>query len=73
MGAPERLVSMNQADMTVDVPCTCTFPVRVRYSKFLSAATESGDEKAQIADDGYGWSVVTTPAAGRYVFNGSFG
>jgi hypothetical protein len=70
---PERLVSMSQADLTIDVPCACTFPVRIRYSKFLSAATETGDDRAQIADDGYGWSVVTTPAAGRYIFNGSFG
>lgn len=70
---PERLVSMNQADMTIDVPCACTFPVRVRYSKFLGAKTESGDNTARVADDGFGWTVVTTEAPGRYVFNGSFG
>lgn len=69
---PERLISMSQADMTIDVPCACTFPVRVRYSKFLTAATSSGNQ-AQITDDGYGWTRVTTPAPGQYVFNGSFG
>ena len=70
---PERLVSMSQADLTIDVPCACTFPLRVRYSKFLKAKTATGNRTAKIADDGFGWTVVTTAAPGRYVFNGSFG
>jgi hypothetical protein len=72
VAAPERLVSMTQADMIVDAPCACTFPVRVRYSRYLSAATTGGDT-ATIVDDGYGWTQVTTPVAGQYVFHGSFG
>ena len=38
---PQRLLSATQARMRVEVPCTCSFYVRVRYSKFLGATARA--------------------------------
>lgn len=65
---PEQLVSVTQAALTLEVPCACRFPVRVRYSKFLEA--KSGSASAQVSDDGTGWTVVVTSRPGRYVLSG---
>jgi hypothetical protein len=69
--APETLVSASQSQMIIDVPCTCRFGLRVRYSKFLAATIPNTTVAATVADDGTGWTVVTTPQAGRYVLQGS--
>jgi hypothetical protein len=69
--APERLLSATQSSLRIDVPCACTFHVRVRYSKFLGASTEEATPtSAVIADDGTGWTIVSTPAPGVYVLTG---
>jgi hypothetical protein len=69
--APERLLSATQSQLRIDVPCACTFHVRVRYSKFLGASTQGpGRQSAVITDDGTGWTVVETPAAGIYSLTG---
>ena len=72
---PQRLLSATQAQMRVQVPCACSFYVRVRYSKFLGAtrrARPAPSPRARLNDDGNGWTVVTTPAPGVYVFDGDF-
>lgn len=69
--APERLISITQSRMTIAVPCACTFGLRIRYSKFLNASSVSGAVDAATADDGSGWTLVTTPVPGRYVLSGS--
>jgi hypothetical protein len=83
---PATIVAGDQKSMTIQVPCKCTILVRIRYSKFLTARLEPAQRSgpstaaattsatpAQVADDGYGWTAVSTPVAGRYVLSGSFG
>ncbi len=72
--APQQLLSAGQATMRIQVPCACSFYVRVRYSKFLGAtATAAGTQTvATLADDGNGWTIVTTSAPGVYTFDGAF-
>jgi hypothetical protein len=75
VAAPERLVAATQSGLTIDVPCACSFSVRVRYSKFLGAATAPGQgatANATVTNDGAGWTVLTTPTRGRYVLHGRF-
>ncbi len=67
---PERLLSATQAQLRIQVPCACAFPVRVRYSKFLEAKDERSGRAATIENDGTGWSVVTTTRPGVYAFRG---
>jgi hypothetical protein len=71
VAAPEQLISATQSQLTVRVPCACTFKVRVRYSRFLGASVHDTDTVAKIADDGSGWVLVTTPEPGMYVFQGT--
>ena len=65
----------SQSQLTIRVPCACTFSVRVRWSKFLRAdpATAAGASpaRAQVIDDGSGYTSVTTTAPGNYVLHGS--
>lgn len=81
VGAPGTIVAHAQSSMTVRVPCACTIPVRVRWSKFLDGALVQGPPRpgelqpppvaAQVRDDGSGWTTVTAPQAGSYVLRGS--
>ncbi len=68
---PQRLVHAGQATMVISVPCACTFPVRVRYSKFLTAeiAGQPGSA-ARVRDDGLGWTTVITRRPGTYTLRG---
>lgn len=80
---PASVVAHDQKSMTVRVPCACTVAVRVRWSKFLSAVRQepapSGSgtvdahpyQRAELRDDGTGWTVLTTPRPGTYVLRGS--
>ena len=64
---PQQLLSADQAQLTIKVPCACAFPVRVRFSKFLTLRPVRGTGPAGDArDDGTGWTVLRTPAAGTY-------
>ena len=66
---PATVLHRSQARLVVNIPCACAISVRLRYSKFLEAATASG-MAATVADDGSGWTVLTTRAAGQYVLEG---
>jgi hypothetical protein len=68
---PQRVLEYSQSQLTIRVPCACTFSVRVRYSKFLRADPVAGSASAQAIDDGYGFTSVTTGAPGDYVLHGS--
>ena len=77
------MLDHDQKSMTVNVPCACTITLRLRYSKFLAAAPQqaaaSGGStadavptvRARVADDGSGWTTLTTTKAGVYVLHGS--
>lgn len=69
--APQRLVAADQKSLTISVRCACSFDLRVRYSGFLQFRTEAGTASGTVADDGSGWTTVSTPAPGTYVLSGS--
>jgi hypothetical protein len=68
--APLRVLSATQAQLRVAVPCRCTTPLRLRYSKFLTAATANGRVAGTVRDDGTGWSLLTTRRPGIYILHG---
>ena len=83
--APAPVLAFGQASMTLRVPCACTVNVRVRFSGFLSArlqttTTEDGRTilapvgpavVATLADDGSGWTRLTTTRPGTYLLAGN--
>jgi hypothetical protein len=68
---PQKVLTYSQSQLTLRVPCTCTFSVRVRWSKFLRADAVVGPATARVVDDGYGFTSVTTTAPGDYALHGS--
>jgi len=68
---PQQVLKYNQSQLTIRVPCACTFNVRVRYSKFLRARALVGKTPAVVVDDGYGYTSVTTTVSGDYVLQGT--
>lgn len=80
---PASVIAHDQKSMTLRVPCRCTLAVRVRYSRFLTAALQqrapSGrgtvdakpSQRARLVNDGSGWTVLTTQKPGIYVLRGS--
>jgi hypothetical protein len=80
---PASMIRHDQKSMTLRVPCRCTVAVRVRWSRFLTAAlqepTPSGrgtvdatpSQNADLVDDGSGWTVLTTHKPGVYLLRGS--
>ena len=82
VGRPAGVLAHDQKTMTIRVPCSCTLPVRVRWSKFLTATLQSPGRggrmvdavptlTARVLDDGSGWTTLTTTKAGTYVLRGS--
>jgi hypothetical protein len=67
--SPVRVVSSSQAELILDVPCACSFAVRVRYSRFLVADATGGN--GTVRENASGWSTVTVPRPGRYELRGS--
>jgi hypothetical protein len=80
---PGRVLDHTQKSMTIEVPCVCTIAVRLRWSKFLTAALQARAAagspltdaqptvRAELVDDGDGWTVLTTAEPGTYVLRGS--
>jgi hypothetical protein len=80
---PAAVTAHDQKSMTISVPCVCTISVRLRWSKFLTAALQAPDPagsgtvdvtprvRPRVADDGTGWSTVTTTRPGTYLLRGS--
>jgi hypothetical protein len=67
---PAKIISVRQSTMTIDVSEAGTLPVRVRWSKFLGVDAPGHASGATLTDDGYGWTRLTAPVAGRYVLHG---
>jgi hypothetical protein len=84
VGRPGSVTTHDQKSMTIRVPCRCTIPVRVRWSKFLTATLQAPGLRhgktvdarpkvtAKVGDDGSGWTTLTTTQPGVYVLRGSF-
>jgi hypothetical protein len=71
VGAPATPVQVTQSQLTIDVPCACAVSLRIRFSKFLHAEAEPDGAQAQLADNGAGWTTLTTTQPGRYELRGS--
>ena len=83
VGRPASVLAHDQKSMTISVPCACTIRVRLRWSKFLTAARQdpgrsradpvdaNARARAEIDNDGSGWSTLTTTRPGTYVLRGS--
>jgi hypothetical protein len=68
--APARIVDAYQSYLVIDIPQPGTLPVRVRWSRFLVADPQAGGPAVKVADDGNGWTLITTAQPGRYVLHG---
>jgi len=68
---PQLVLKYSQSQLTIRVPCACTFNVRVRYSKFLRAQAAATKISAAVLNDGYGYTSVRTTMAGDYVLQGT--
>jgi hypothetical protein len=73
VAAPAQVVTTSQSRLVVDIPCACTVGVRVRWSRFLQATGPSTNLPAAIANDGYGWTKLTTTLPGTYQIEGALG
>ncbi|HZC71919.1 MAG TPA: hypothetical protein VE442_14600 [Jatrophihabitans sp.] len=83
VGVPASVVAHDQKSLTIRVRRAGNVPVRVRWSKFLSAVLQepapSGigtvDKhplvRAEVSDDGTGWTVLKVRKPGVYVLRGS--
>ncbi|MCU1655916.1 MAG: hypothetical protein JWO57_572 [Pseudonocardiales bacterium] len=68
---PQSVLSFGQSQLVIRASCACTFSIRVRYSRYLRADPVTGRATSELADDGYGFTNITTPAPGDYVLHGS--
>jgi hypothetical protein len=70
--APQTIIAYSQATLTIRTACACSFHVRIHYSKYLRASPVAGGTgQANVTDDGYGYTSITTTAPGDYVLRGS--
>jgi len=67
---PAHIRDAGQSTMTIAIPEAGTLPVRVRWSKFLTADAPGHAPGTTVTDDGYGWTILTAPVPGQYVLHG---
>jgi hypothetical protein len=76
VSAPVRVVGFSQSELRLQVPCACTFGVRVRKPQNLQAVTTpppgSAEQpvSARLQSDGFGWTTMTTARPGTYTLSG---
>jgi hypothetical protein len=72
---PVRVARFSQAHLVLQVPCRCTFTVRVHWSRYLTASTKetptTDSVSAVLTSDGFGWTVMRTDQPGIYTLSGS--
>ncbi len=75
---PVSVRSFTQSKLVLQVPCVCSFTLRVHWSKYLGARTSpargaaaGSGTTAQLGDDGFGWTTMTTRTPGTYTLSGS--
>jgi len=80
VAVPQTMLDYSQSKLTIRSTCTCTFSVRVRFSKYLRAdllvagggtAHGTAQNAAKLTDDGYGFTSMSTPSPGDYVLHGT--
>jgi hypothetical protein len=74
--APVRVLQFSQAKLVLRVPCACSFPVRLhkpgnlRASTTVPAGSAATPVPAELTDDGFGWTTMTTTRPGTYTLSG---
>ncbi len=71
VAAPARITDADQSNIEIDVPRAGREYVRVRWSAFLRVNGPDDVPAPTLADDGYGWTVLTVARPGHYVLHGS--
>jgi hypothetical protein len=66
---PARIVDADQASITIATPGAGTFPLRIRWSRFLRIRSARGDA-ARVEPDGEGWTTLVTRRPGTFVISG---
>jgi hypothetical protein len=69
--SPARMLDADQSNIEIEVPRAGREYVRVRWSRYLRADGPDDAPPGILANDGYGWTVLTAPEPGRYVLHGS--
>ncbi|HET9117472.1 MAG TPA: hypothetical protein VFN75_05230 [Pseudonocardiaceae bacterium] len=67
---PARILDADQSHLTIEAPQAATIPVRVRWSRFLTATGPVAAPAAKLTADGQGWTLLTVAEPGRYVLHG---
>jgi hypothetical protein len=67
---PATVIQRSQARLEINVPCACTIGLRLRYSRFLIAEHVGAGLSATVANDGSGFTTLTTTTPGRYYLEG---
>jgi len=67
---PDRITDADQSSMTIDVSQPGILPIRVRWSKFLTAEGPNDSRGVSLTADEYGWSILIAPLPGQYVLHG---
>ncbi len=80
VGMPAVLTASSQSALTVQVPCRCTVPLHVRWSRFLAVEASLPNDTADsiedaahatLVSDREGWTMLSANRAGTYVLSGS--
>jgi hypothetical protein len=67
---PAQVLHASQAHVVIDVPCACATEVRLRWSKYLEATGPAG-LKAEVVNDGKGWTTLRSTMPGSYELKGA--
>jgi hypothetical protein len=68
---PATLISIDQAKMTVNIPCVCAVEVRTRWSALLTVTQEDQTpSNVTVTKSPDGYAVLTTTEPGHYVLQG---
>jgi hypothetical protein len=66
VSAPATIVDADQANLELSIPRAGTFLVRVRWSRYLSAAGPAETRPAELQPTPDGWTALTIQRPGRY-------
>ena len=67
---PARITDADQASMTIEIAYPGSIPIRVRWSKFLTADGPGHSRAVRLTADAAGWTILAAPLAGQYVLHG---
>lgn len=73
IAAPQSVLSYSQSKLVIRSSCSCTFTVRIRFSKYLRGdpVVRTPGLTATLVSDGSGYTSMTTTGPGDYTLHGS--